>query len=291
LKAKISVTGGKGGTGKSTVASNLAVGISTLREVVLGDLDVEDPVDHILLGVKLKGKKPVKIMLPIINYAKCTACGVCVKVCDTGALISSKDGRPFVLPRLCSGCRTCYFACPEKAISEGGRIIGYTYETPVNLNGSSFTLVTGVLREGEEHTSPAVIAARERAESISKDVLIVDTSAGTGNNISIALENSDIAIAVTEPTPLGVHDLESILELTQIMGIETWVIENRQGIGPDDKIMEVTRKYGAKVIAKIPYSREVVESYVRGIPIIVYKPESKPAQIFTSLVSLVSEVI
>ncbi len=291
MKVKIGVTGGKGGTGKSTVATNLALGLREVRDVVLGDLDVEDPVDHILLNAELKGEKPVKIMLPIIDYSKCTSCRVCVKVCDTGALLSSREGKPFILPRLCSGCRTCYFACPEKAISEGGRILGYTYLTPVSVAGSSIKLVTGVLREGEEHTSPLVLAARARAESVADDVLIVDTSAGTGNNISIALKGSSLALAVTEPTPLGLHDLESILELTQIMGIETWVVENRWGIGPDNEILETARKYNSKVVVKIPYSRDIIESYIKGVPIIKYRPSSRAGESLKELVLMVEEVI
>ncbi len=291
MKVKLGVTGGKGGTGKSTVATNLAIGLSEVRDVVLGDLDVEDPVDHILLNTELMGEEPVKIMLPVIDYSKCTACGVCVKVCDTGALLSPKGGKPFVLPRLCSGCRACYFACPEKAISEGGRILGYTYFTPANVDGAQIKLVTGLLREGEEHTSPVVLAARARAESVANDVLIVDTSAGTGNNISIALKGASLAIAVTEPTPLGIHDLKSILELTQVMSIETWVVENRWGIGPDDRVVETARKYGTKVVVKIPYAREVVESYVKGIPIIKYMPDSRAGEAIRKLVSIVKEVI
>ncbi|MCD6323969.1 MAG: ATP-binding protein, partial [Desulfurococcales archaeon] len=281
---KIGVTGGKGGTGKSTVATNLAAVLASERKVVLGDLDVEDPVDHILLGVELQGEEPVKIMLPVIDYSKCTSCGVCVKICDTGALIASKDGRPFVLPRLCSGCRSCYFACPEKAIIEGGRILGYTYRTDVALqDGLTFQLVTGMLREGEEHTSPVVIAARERATSVAEDVLLVDTSAGTGNNISIALEGAKLAIAVTEPTPLGLHDLESILELTSIMGIETWVVENRAGIGSDEKVVDVARKFGVEVKAKIPYSKELIKHYVQGVPIVLGASDSEPARVLRSL--------
>ncbi len=291
MTVKVGVTGGKGGTGKSTVATNLAVVIAEEREVVLGDLDVEDPVDHILLGVKLQGEKPVKIMLPVINYSKCTSCGVCVKICDTGALIASRDGKPFVLPRLCSGCRSCYFACPEKAISEGGRILGYTYLTQVSFRSDSFKLVTGVLREGEEHTSPVVLAARERAASVASDILLVDTAAGTGNSISIALEGAKLAIAVTEPTPLGIHDLESILELTSLMGLETWVVENRAGIGPDEKIYEVAAKYGARVKAKIPYSKELVNHYVKGIPIVLGAPSSRPSEVLMRLAREVSEVV
>ncbi len=291
VKAKVVVTGGKGGTGKSTVATNLAVVMAGERDLVLGDLDVEGPVDHILLGVKLEGEEPVKIMLPFIKYDKCTGCGVCTKVCDTGALVASKTGKPFVFPRLCSGCRSCYFACPEKAIVEGARVLGYTYLTQVDYGDVKFRLVTGMLREGEEHVSPVVLAARERCVAEATDLLVIDTAAGTGNSISIALEGADLVIAVTEPTPLGVHDLEMILRLTSIMGLETWVVLNRAGIGPEEQVLNVVRKYGARLSVRVPYSKEVVDAYVAGRPLVVDNPDSEVAKTFLDLANEVLEVV
>ena len=291
MKAKISVTGGKGGTGKSTIAVNLATLIARERKLVLADLDVEAPNDHVLLNASLENEEPVEIMLPFIIYPKCTRCGVCAQVCDTGAIILTREKLPFVIPRLCSGCRACYYACPYDAIVEGKRIIGYTYKTQVKIDDIVFTLVTGVLREGEEHTPPVVLAARRRAMSLAEDLLLVDTSAGTANHVSIALEDSKLVLAVTEPTPLGLHDLELILELSSTLGLESWVIVNRSTIGDVSKVEEVAQKYNARIVAKIPYSREIVESYVKGVPIVKLYPNHPISQSLQALAKTVLEVI
>ena len=291
MKAKISVTGGKGGTGKSTIAVNLATLIARERKLVLADLDVEAPNDHVLLNASLENEEPVEIMLPFIVYPKCTRCGVCAQVCDTGAIILTREKLPFVIPRLCSGCRACYYACPYDAIVEGKRIIGYTYKTQVKIDDIVFTLVTGVLREGEEHTPPVVLAARKRAMTLVEDLLLVDTSAGTANHVSIALEDSKLVLAVTEPTPLGLHDLELILELSSTLGLESWVIVNRSTIGDVSKVEEVAQKYNARIVAKIPYSREIVESYVKGVPIVKLYPNHPISQSLQALTKIVLEVI
>ncbi len=291
----ISITGGKGGTGKSFVATNLSylLGISTRH--ILADLDVEAPNDHILLGVyELKNKEPIKIFFPRIDYSKCTICGACAKVCDTGAIIMSKNRPPIVMPRLCSGCKACMYACVYDAIKPGARIIGFMYRTPVNIENSNFTLITGILHEGEEHTAPLVYGVKERALSHAREEdmpLLVDTGAGTGNSISIALQYSDLVIAVTEPTPLGLHDLESILKITHGLGMRTWVVMNRSGIGDSTPHRKVIADYGVEYYHEIPYSREAVEAYVKGVPITTYAPKSPASrsifELFENLKSLI----
>jgi MinD superfamily P-loop ATPase len=259
---------------------------------LLADLDVEAPNDHVLLGVELENKEPVNIMLPFIDYPACIKCGACAEVCDTGAIILSRDGAPLVVPRLCSGCRSCYFVCPTKAILEGLRTIGYTYRTRVRLDGGEFDLVTGVIREGEEHTPPVVIATKRRALSIKDvDLYLIDTAAGTSNTVSTAIDEARLAVAVTEPTPLGAHDLDMILEVTEEMGVETWVVVNRYGIGPESLVEEVTKKHNARIVAKLPYSKEVVESYVGGRPIVVWRKDTEPAKVLMDLARNVLEVI
>ncbi len=292
MVVQVSVTGGKGGTGKSFVAVNLAILLARDRDLVLADLDLEAPNDHLLLGVeKLENEEPVEIFLPFIDYRKCTLCGVCAKVCDTGAILMPPKGLPVVFPRLCSGCKACYYACPYKAIVPGGHILAYSYVTRVKKYGVEFTLLTGVLRPGEEHVPPGLAIVKERARRLARDLLLVDTGAGTGNSISIALQYSDLVLAVTEPTPLGLHDLEAILEVVSGMGYRVWVVVNRAGIGSDEKHIEVSKRYGVEEIFRIPYHRDAVESYVKGVPVVVYKPDSPVSKAFHSLYNRVREVI
>ncbi len=287
----IAVSGGKGGTGKSVVAINLALLLAKRRELVLADLDAEAPNDHILLGVELKEKEPVNIMLPFIDYSRCIKCGVCAQVCDTGAIILSPQKLPFLIPRLCSGCKSCLLACPAKAITEGKRTIGHVYETPVNLDGAKFTLVTAMLREGEEHVPPVVLAAKKRALSIRGDIHLVDTSAGSSNTVSSAIYGSKLILAVTEPTPLGLHDLQMILDIADEFGVEAWVIMNKAGIGPEHRHEEEMRKRRSRIVAKIPYSKELVDSYVRGEPIVISKPDSEISKTFAKLSERVEEAV
>jgi len=270
----VAVTGGKGGTGKSTVAVNLAVALAlTGCKVVLADLDVEGCVDHLLLKARLKNSKPVKVTIPFIDYDKCVACGACTGVCDTGALISVKGGKPFLIPRLCSGCRSCFYACRYGAIRSGWRVIGEVRRGRACFNGVTLTLVSGRLREGEEHVAPAVIAAREEAIRLAEeehaDFLIIDTAAGTGIAVSQALSTADLVIAVTEPTPLGAHDLDAILELTSNLGVRTWVVVNKHGLASEDVVTGIAGKYGVPVVARVPYSDEVVHAYVSGEPLVL----------------------
>ncbi len=263
------VTGGKGGTGKSFVATNIAVLLSKYLELLLADLDVEAPNDHLLLGAtRLENEEPIAVFFPLIDYKRCTACGACAKACDTGAIVMARGTPPMVMPRLCSGCRACLYACPYKAISsEGRRVIGYTYSTPIR-RGGGFRLVTGLLREGEEHTPPAVVAAKRRAlrETPDEGLLIVDTGAGTGNSISVAIQEAELVIAVTEPTPLGLHDLKAILEIARGMGKRIWLVVNRAGIAGHEKHVELAKAYGAEKTFLIPFDPQAARSYARGAP-------------------------
>ncbi|AEC52571.1 hypothetical protein PNA2_1656 [Pyrococcus sp. NA2] len=263
---QIAVSGGKGGTGKSTVAVNIAVELAKKFKLVLADLDVEAPNDHILLGVNLGNEREVHQFMPKFDYSKCIKCRKCAEVCEEHAIVTLKDGTPFLMPTLCSGCRACEIVCPVPgAIQEGSRLIGHTYvtETPYN-----FILVTGKLREGEERSMPLVVATKRRVKELSWDLLIVDTAAGTGNTVSKAIEGSELLIAVTEPTPLGIHDTELILELGRLMEIETWVVINRSDLGDVNEVYRRAERYGAEVIAEIPYSENIVKTYVSGTPIV-----------------------
>ncbi len=271
---QIAVSGGKGGTGKSTVAVNLAVALAESFKLVLADLDVEAPNDHLLLGVEPANEREVREFMPRFDYSKCTRCRKCAEVCEEHAIVTLRDGTPFLMPNLCSGCRACEIVCPVPgAIGEAFKVIGHTYvtETPYGFN-----LVSGKLKEGEERSMPLVVEAKKRARSLPHELLLVDTAAGTGNTVSKAIEGSELLIAVTEPTPLGIHDTELILRLGRLMEMPMWVVINRADLGDRRRVYALAEKYGADVVAEIPYSENIVRSYVQGKPVVLWKvPEAR----------------
>ncbi|NJE00269.1 cobalamin biosynthesis protein CobQ [Thermococcus sp. LS1] len=284
---QIAVSGGKGGTGKSTIAINLAIALREHFDLVLADLDVEAPNDHLLLGVELQNEEPVELFMPRFDYSKCTRCRKCAEVCEEHAIITMRDGTPFLMPNLCSGCAACEIVCPVPgAILPGKKLMGHTYltETPYG-----FPLVTGRLLEGEERAMPIVSRAKKRAQSLNKELLLVDTAAGTSNTVSKALEDSKLIIAVTEPTPLGLHDSELILRLAQLMDIPAMIIVNRSDLSDVGKVREIAERYSAEIIAEIPYSENVIRSYVEGRPIVL--SDYPEAQIFRKIAERVVEFI
>ncbi|MGC8585427.1 MAG: P-loop NTPase [Thermoplasmata archaeon] len=251
----IGVTGGKGGTGKSTFAVNISSLLSRKYRVKLIDADVECPNDHILFSKELKNEVRERIFIPSFNYQKCIKCSLCQKNCSENAIVMFKNGYPFLLPNLCSSCKTCYIVCPTKAIESGSKFIGSTFITEINEN---LTLVTGMLDPGQERSYPMVLRTLDRANEIKSEITIIDTSAGTGNHVAASLMDAEIVFAVTEETPLGLHDLEMIERLIEKMDKMYYVIVNRHGIS-DINIKE-------KVLGKIPYDERIAESYYRGIP-------------------------
>lgn len=255
--------------------------------MVLADLDLEAPNDHILLGLeRLDGEEQVRVFFPFIDYSKCTACGVCAKVCDTGAVVMAKGRPPLVMPRLCTGCKACLLACPYDAIDPNGeRVIAYSYSTLAEGDGYRVRLVTGVLREGEEHTPPAIRVVKQRVmrEAEGSDLLIVDTGAGTGNSVSMGIQGSHLLITVTEPTPLGLHDLRAILESGYKMGVETWMVINRAGIAGEERHLELAREYGVEEVYRIPYSENAARAYARGRPVVVAYPDDPSSKALMEL--------
>jgi len=262
---KIAITGGKGGTGKSTIATALAYKLAKTKKVLLLDLDVDCPNDNLILGVKIKRVKDVETMIPKFDYKKCVKCGLCSRVCKEHAIVFVKGKYPFVIPEQCIGCKACKIACPKKAITEARQKIGEIF---VGKKGK-LTLIGGRMKPGIEESSLIVNEVKKFSKQYEKnyDYVIVDTSAGTHCPVISALIGCKVAFAVTEPTPLGQHDLELILKLIKKLKIKSYIILNRSDIANKKTIENLAGKYKTKIIAEIPYSKEIEKSYSEGKPI------------------------
>jgi len=263
---KISITGGKGGTGKSTIAVLMANKlISEGKRVVLVDCDVECPNDYLLVGQKFgKSKQKVYAEFPVLDKKKCTKCGLCVKTCRSNAIFQTPGQYPIFIKDLCSGCGACWIVCPEKAIQPKKEEIGKIYLSKIK----EFYLITGVAKAGLEETGPVVTETKKFALNFAKkikaDYLLIDTAAGTHCPVISALMGCEKAFCVTEPTPMGAYDLNLILDLCKKLKIPTEVILNQADLGDKKRVEEVVKKFKIKIEKEIPYSKKIVEAYSKG---------------------------
>ncbi len=251
----VSVASGKGGTGKTTVAVNLALALGGTQLI---DCDVEEPNAHILLRPEIHEKRPVYVPTPVINEEKCTHCGKCAELCQYHALFVSSS-EVLVFPELCHSCGLCALACPEGAISEKRREIGVIKKGTAD----GIELVYGELNMGEPMAVPVIKEAKKEIEKTKK--VIIDVSPGASCPVVASVYGSDFTLLVTEPTPFGLHDLKIAVEVLRMLKIPLGVIVNQAEIG-DTKVHEYCEKEGIPVMLEIPYSRRIAELYSRGIP-------------------------
>jgi len=262
---KIGITGGKGGTGKSTIATALAYELTKKGKVLLIDADVDCPNDHLILSVKRKKVKDIKQLIPKFDFSKCKKCGTCGEVCRFNAIAAVKGKYPIFIETPCNGCQACIIACPNNAIKKGEKIVGELFEGKKD----NLTLISAQIIPNYAGSAFVVGKEKEYAKKKEKnfDFIITDTSPGAHCNVIEALNDCDLAIAVTEPTPLGAHDLELILKLLKILKKETKVVLNRSDIGNKKLIKNLVRKYNTEITAEIPYSKSLIELYSQGKPI------------------------
>ncbi|MBW2992860.1 ATP-binding protein [Candidatus Woesearchaeota archaeon] len=261
----IGFTGGKGGTGKSTIATAVAYELAKNKKVLLVDADVDCPNDHLLLSIKRNLLKNIEQRIPKWELNKCTKCGLCGTVCKTNAIVSIKDRNPIFMKQQCNGCGSCVVKCPEDAISWSKKEIGQVF-TGKNYN---IELLSGELKSSEPVSEFIVNSLNEiiTGKKSKYDYVIVDTAAGTHCPVIAALEMCDYVFTVTEPTPLGKHDSEIILKLLDILRIRSKIVLNRSDIGKKEIITKLAKSYKLSIVCEIPYSKTIVNSYAKGMPI------------------------
>jgi MinD superfamily P-loop ATPase len=279
----ISIASGKGGTGKTTVAANLALSI-TDAEIL--DCDVEEPNAHIFIKPKIKTSEPVFIPVPQVDDSKCNYCGKCREVCAYSA-IAVVNKKILVFPDLCHGCGSCTYFCPQKAIKEVDKEIG------VVESGSRGDLqfVQGRLNIAEPMAPPLIKAVKKQIypvknikegdgeNKISNGVnpaktVIIDAPPGTSCPVIAAIKDTDFVILVTEPTPFGLNDLILAVEVVRILGIPFGVIVNRSDLGNRDTD-DYCKREGIPILMRIPFKKEIARAYSKGIPVVEVLTEYK----------------
>lgn len=264
----VSVASGKGGTGKTTVAVNLALSLKDSRPVQFLDCDVEEPNAHFFLKPRIESSGDVTTLVPEIDDSLCDYCGTCARVCAYNALAVVKDA-VLVFRELCHGCGACAHLCPRGAIREVPQRVGVIEWG----RAGDIEFLQGRLNIGRA-MSPPVIRALKRRRDPGKTV-IIDAPPGTSCPVVDSVRHSDLCLLVTEPTPFGLHDLELAAGAAKALGIARGVVINRADGGPgDDRIKAFCAEEDIPVLMTIPFDRRIAEAYSRGETILEADPSA-----------------
>lgn len=252
----VAVLSGKGGTGKTTVAANLALSLG--QELCFLDCDVEEPNAHLLLHPEITETTPVYLPVPVFQPGKCDGCGRCVAVCAYHAL--ALIGKSvLVFAEMCHGCGGCIYFCPTGALTEGQREIGLITAG----RAERIVFAGGRLRVGEALVPPLIKALRQQDWGL-KDT-IIDCPPGASCPVVHAVRGADFGLIVTEPTPFGQHDLAVVAELLRTLKIPCGVVINKADLG-NTEVQDFCRARGIPVLAEIPFAGEIARCYAAGLP-------------------------
>jgi len=254
---RVGIASGKGGTGKTTVATNLAwVAVQENRSVVYLDCDVEEPNGQIFLKPEVKWRRPVTLPVPQVDAVACDNCGLCGEICRFSAIVCVGE-KVLVFPQLCHSCGGCSQVCPLDAVTEVPREVGMITAGEVG----AMDYLQGLLNIGESMSPPVIRALKLVAPAA--DLVIIDAPPGTSCPVVEAVRGCDIVLLVTEPTPFGLYDLELALDTVSRLEIPCEVVINRAGLN-GDATRALCRSRGVEIAAELPDSRAIAEAYSRG---------------------------
>jgi MinD superfamily P-loop ATPase len=277
----ISVASGKGGTGKTLVATSLALSLQNRKPVQFLDCDVEEPDAHIFLKPSLNHKQAVSIPIPQVDEGKCTYCGKCAEVCAYNAIAVIGE-KVLIFPELCHGCGACSYLCPEDALSEVNREVGVLEAG----QSKGIQFIHGKLTVGEAMAPPII---REVKKHINRERLaIIDVSPGTSCPVVEAVRGSDFCLLVTEPTPFGLNDLALAVDMLNNLDIPCGVVINRDGAG-DSKVEEYCHEKGIPILLRIPLKLEIAQLYSKGVTLVEGMPQWQGA--FIKLYNDIEQIV
>lgn len=273
---RIAVASGKGGTGKTTVATSLALSLAADRAQsslasdppLFLDCDVEAPNAHLFLKPTFERRQEVGLLIPRVDEARCIHCAKCAEVCQYHA-ISVLGKKVLVFPQLCHGCGSCTLICPEHAISEAPDVMG-VLESGSASSGIHFA--RGVMNVGEPMATPIIRQLKKWAAPKPDQIIILDASLGTSCPVIESVRGADFLLLVTEPTPFGLHDLRLAVQVGRELNLPMGVVVNRDGIG-DSGVDEFCAAEGLSILMRIPFDRAIAEGVAQGQPLVDIRPE------------------
>ena len=275
----ISIASGKGGTGKTTVATNLALSLDS--KVQLLDCDVEEPNAHLFIRPEWEEKQTITTPVPQVDEEKCNLCGKCGEICQFKAIVVIGE-TVLTFHEMCHSCGGCMEVCPEKAITETDRELGIVAWG--RREGLEFA--HGILRVGEAMSPPLI--KKVRSFSLPDQLTIIDAPPGTSCPVIAAMRGVDFVLLVTEPTPFGLHDLRLAVGAVKILRIPCGLVINRSDMG-NDQVKRYAETEGIPLLMEIPFDRRIAEAYSRGQLLVEVMPEWKAK--FERLYRRIAEIV
>ena len=283
----IAIASGKGGTGKTTFAVNLAQTLSQKKmNIRLLDCDVEEPNVHLFIKPKFTDEKSVTVLKPVWDSDKCTKCGKCAKACSYNALAMTGNNL-LIFNELCHSCGLCTYICPQNAIREESVQIG---KVQICDENKSFFFAHGLLDIGEPLAPKVVTAVKQYIDKTS--INIIDASPGIACPVVAAVEGADVTVLVTEPTPFGLYDLKLAVNLMIKMKLPVGIVINRSD-GKDDLIVNYAEKAGIPIVGQIPFKKDYAKAYSKGDILVDVFPDLRETfiEIFENIKKLVGAKI